>query len=237
MARRRRGFAARLLRGVALALAGWAAVTIGTVVALRWVDPPVTAFMVTDRLAHLFDDDYVFRHEWRDWGAIAKHAAVAVIAAEDQTFPAHRGFDFKQIDKALKDRERGRRVRGASTISQQVAKNLFLWRDQSWFRKGLEAGVTVLIEACWSKQRILEVYLNVAEFGRGTYGVQAASQRYFHKDAARLSRREAALLAAVLPAPSRYKVQAPSRYVQRRQDWIQRQMVALGGTSYLARLD
>ena len=237
MARRRRGFAARLLRGVALALAGWTAVTIGTVVALRWVDPPVTAFMVTDRLAHLFDDDYVFRHEWRDWGAIAKHAAVAVIAAEDQTFPAHRGFDFKQIDKALKDRERGRRVRGASTISQQVAKNLFLWRDQSWFRKGLEAGVTVLIEACWSKQRILEVYLNVAEFGRGTYGVQAASQRYFHKDAARLSRREAALLAAVLPAPSRYKVQAPSRYVQRRQDWIQRQMVALGGTSYLARLD
>ena len=237
MARRRRGFAARLLRGVALALAGWAAVTIATVVALRWVDPPVTAFMVTDRLAHLLDDDYVFRHEWRDWGAIAKHAAVAVIAAEDQKFPAHRGFDFKQIDKALKDRERGRRVRGASTISQQVAKNLFLWRDQSWFRKGLEAGVTVLIEACWSKQRILEVYLNVAEFGRGTYGVQAASQRYFHKDAARLSRREAALLAAVLPAPSRYKVQAPSRYVQRRQDWIQRQMVALGGTSYLARLD
>ena len=237
MARRRRGFAARLLRGVALALAGWAAVTIATVVALRWVDPPVTAFMVADRLAHLFDDDYEFRHEWRDWGAIAKHAAVAVIAAEDQTFPAHRGFDFKQIDKALKDRERGRRVRGASTISQQVAKNLFLWRDQSWLRKGLEAGITVLIEACWSKQRILEIYLNVAEFGRGTYGVQAASQRYFHKDAARLSRREAALLAAVLPAPSRYKVQAPSRYVQRRQDWIQRQMAALGGTSYLARLD
>ena len=237
MPRRRRGFAARLLRGVALALAGWAAVTIATVVALRWVDPPVTAFMVADRLAHLFDDDYEFRHEWRDWGAIAKHAAVAVIAAEDQKFPAHRGFDFKQIDKALKDRERGRRVRGASTISQQVAKNLFLWRDQSWLRKGLEAGITVLIEACWSKQRILEVYLNVAEFGPGTYGVQAASQRYFRKDALRLSRREAALLAAVLPAPGRYKVQAPSRYVQRRQDWIQRQMVALGGTSYLARLD
>ena len=237
MARRRRGFAARLLRGVALALAGWAAVTIATVVALRWVDPPVTAFMLADRLAHLFDDDYEFRHEWRDWGAIAKHAAVAVIAAEDQKFRAHRGFDFKQIDKALQDREKGRRVRGASTISQQVAKNLFLWRGQSWFRKGLEAGITVLIEACWSKQRILEVYLNVAEFGPGTYGVQAASQRYFHKDASLLSRREAALLAAVLPAPGRYKVQAPSRYVQRRQDWIQRQMVALGGTSYLARLD
>ena len=237
MARRQRGFAYRILRALALAFAGWTAVTFGVVVALRWVDPPFTTFMVTDRLSHLFDDEYEFRHEWRDWNGISKHAAIAVVAAEDQTFPVHHGFDFKQIDKALQDRERGRRVRGASTISQQVAKNLFLWRGQSWFRKGLEAGITVLIEACWSKQRILEVYLNVAEFGRGTYGVQAASQRYFGKDAARLSRSQAALLAAVLPAPTRFKVQAPSRYVQRRQAWIQRQMVALGGTSYLARLD
>lgn len=235
--RRRRGFATRLLRALAYALAGWAALTVGAVVALRWIDPPFTAFMVADRLSHLFDERYEFSHDWRDWSGIAKQAAVAVIAAEDQTFRSHHGFDFKQIDKALEDRERGRRVRGASTISQQVAKNLFLWRGQSWFRKGLEAGITVLIEACWSKRRILEVYLNVAEFGPGTYGVQAASQRYFRKDASRLSRREAALLAAVLPAPSRYKAQAPSRYVQRRQDWIQRQMVALGGTSYLARLD
>jgi monofunctional biosynthetic peptidoglycan transglycosylase len=237
MARRRRGCVFRLFRGLAFALAGWAALSVAAVVALRWIDPPFTAFMATDRLTHLFDDDYDFRHDWRDWNGISKHVAVAAIAAEDQTFPSHHGFDFKQIDKALHDRERGRRVRGASTISQQVAKNLFLWRSQSWFRKGLEAGITVLIEACWSKQRILEVYLNVAEFGRGTYGVQAASERYFRKDAARLSRREAALLAAVLPAPGRYQVQAPSRYVQRRRDWIQRQMVALGGTSYLARLD
>jgi monofunctional biosynthetic peptidoglycan transglycosylase len=237
MARRRRGFALRLVRGFAFALAGWAAVSVTAVVALRWIDPPFTAFMATDRVRNLLDDDYDFRHDWRDWNAISKHAAVAAIAAEDQTFPSHHGFDFKQIDKALQDRERGRRVRGASTISQQVAKNLFLWRGQSWFRKGLGAGLTVLIEACWSKQRILEVYLNVAEFGRGTYGVQAASERYLHKDAKRLSRREAALLAAVLPAPGRFRVQAPSRYVQRRRDWIQRQMVALGGTSYLARLD
>jgi monofunctional biosynthetic peptidoglycan transglycosylase len=127
-------------------------------------------------------------------------------------------------------------VRGASTISQQVAKNLFLWRGQSWFRKGLEAGITVLIEACWSKQRILEVYLNVAEFGRGTYGVQAASQRFFRKDAAKLTRSEAALLAAVLPAPTRFRADAPSRYVKKRQAWILRQMSALGGTSYLAQL-
>jgi monofunctional biosynthetic peptidoglycan transglycosylase len=237
MARRRRGLAHRILRGLALALAAWVTITVVAVVALRWVDPPFTTFIATDRIAHLFDDEYTFRHDWRDWDAISKHAAVAVIAAEDQTFPVHYGFDFKQIDKALQDRERGRRVRGASTISQQVAKNLFLWRGQSWLRKALEAGVTVLIELCWSKQRILEVYLNVAEFGRGTYGVQAASQRYFRKDAARLTRSEAALLAAVLPAPTRFKVQAPTRYVQRRQAWIQRQMAALGGTSYLARLD
>ena len=180
---------------------------------------------------------YEFRHEWRDWDQISREAALAVVAAEDQRFPQHSGFDLKQIDKALADRERGRRTRGASTISQQVAKNLFLWRGQSWFRKGLEAGITVLIEACWSKQRILEVYLNVAEFGRGTYGVQAASQRFFRKDARRITRGEAALLAAVLPAPARFKVQAPTRYVQRRQAWIQRQMAALGGTTYLARLD
>ena len=221
-----------------LAVAAWATVTMAAVVLLRWVNPPTTAFMIRDRASALFsgDDGYEFRHEWRDWGQISKQAALAVVAAEDQRFARHLGFDFKQIDRALEDRERGRRVRGASTISQQVAKNLFLWPGQSWFRKGLEAGITVLIEACWSKQRILEVYLNIAEFGRGTYGVQAASRRFFHKDAARLTRSEAALLAAVLPAPKRFKVDAPSRYVRKRQAWIQRQMSALGGTSYLAEL-
>jgi monofunctional biosynthetic peptidoglycan transglycosylase len=158
------------------------------------------------------------------------------VAAEDQRFPQHRGFDFKQIDKALADRERGRRVRGASTISQQVAKNLFLWPGQSWVRKGIEAGLTVLIELAWPKPRILEVYLNVAEFGRGTWGVQAASRRYFRKDASRLTRSEAALLAAVLPAPRKYRVDAPSKYVRHRQAWIERQMRSLGGNGYLANL-
>ena len=226
------------MRGLLLACLLWAAVTIATVAALRWVNPPASTFMLASRVKAFVarDKAYEFRHEWRDWDAISKHAAIAVIAAEDQQFPVHHGFDFKQIDKALADRERGRRVRGASTISQQVAKNLFLWQGQSWFRKGLEAGITLVIEACWSKQRILEVYLNVAEFGRGTYGVQAASLRFFRKDAARLTRHEAALLAAVLPAPTRLKVQAPSRYLQRRQSWILRQMAALGGTSYLASL-
>jgi monofunctional glycosyltransferase len=238
MAKRRRGLAGRILRGMLLAGLAWAAVTVATVVAFRWIDPPFTTFMLTDRVGALVtrEKGYDFSHDWVDWDRISKHAAIAVIASEDQQFLRHRGFDFKQIDKALADRERGRRVRGASTISQQVAKNIFLWRGQSWFRKGLEAGITVLIEACWSKQRILEVYLNIAEFGRGTYGVQAASQRFFHKDAARLTQAQAALLAAVLPAPTRFKVDAPSRYVLKRQAWIQRQMNALGGTSYLAEL-
>jgi len=220
-----------------LALAAWAAVTVLAVVALRWIDPPTTTFMLRDRIGGLFDQDYQFRHEWRDWDAISKYAAIAVIAAEDQQFPFHRGFDFKQIDKALEDRERGRRVRGASTISQQVAKNLFLWPGQSWFRKGLEAGITVLIELAWPKRRILEVYLNVAEFGPGTWGVQAASRRYFRKDASRLTSAEAALLAAVLPSPRRYRIDAPGPYVRKRQAWIQRQMTALGGPAYLRNLD
>lgn len=236
MAKRRRGLGRRILRGLLLAGAAWAALTVAVVLAFRWIDPPFTTFMVADRAKALAsrEEGYDFSHDWVDWPQISKYAAVAVIAAEDQQFPRHRGFDFKQIDKALADRERGRRVRGASTISQQVAKNIFLWRGQSWFRKGLEAGITVLIEACWSKQRILEVYLNIAEFGRGTFGVQAASRRYFGKDAAKLTRSEAALLAAVLPAPTRFKVSAPSGYVKKRQAWILRQMNALGGTSYLA---
>lgn len=239
MAKDRKVRFSRVLRWIGLALLGWAGLTIAVVVALRWVDPPFTAFMLEDRVRALVSRDpgYEFRQEWRDWEHISPNAALAVVASEDQNFPVHHGFDFEQIDKALAARERGRRVRGASTISQQVAKNLFLWPGQSWIRKGIEAGITVLIETAWSKQRILEVYLNVAEFGRGTFGVQAASRRYFHKDAARLTREEAALLAAVLPAPKRFRADAPSSYVRRRQAWIERQMAGLGGTSYIQGLD
>jgi monofunctional biosynthetic peptidoglycan transglycosylase len=236
--RRRKGLLARSLRAVALAFIAWLAVTIGAVVAFRWIDPPTTAFMLRDRVNGFASREpgYRFHHEWRDWSEISPHAALAVIAAEDQLFPRHYGFDFKQIDQALQDRERERRVRGASTITQQVAKNLFLWSGQSWFRKGLEAGVTVLIELAWSKRRILEVYLNVAEFGRGTWGVQAAAQRYFRKDADRLNRSEAALLAAVLPNPLRYRVDAPSSHVRKRQRWIEAQMRRLG-LNYVAALE
>jgi monofunctional biosynthetic peptidoglycan transglycosylase len=239
MAKRRKRPFGRLWRALVLAVLAWAAITVASVIAMRWIDPPTTAFMVRDRAIALFSAEkgYEFRHEWRDWDQISRYAALAIVAAEDQRFLQHNGFDFKQIDKALADRERGRRVRGASTISQQVAKNLFLWPGQSWFRKGLEAGITVLIELAWPKQRILEVHLNVAEFGRGTWGIQAASRRYFRKDASRLTRAEAALLAAVLPSPRRFRADAPSAYVRKRQAWIERQMVALGGKGYIAGLE
>jgi len=195
--------------------------------------------MLRDRIAAKVEDapGYVFQTQWRDWDEISIDAALAVVAAEDQRFPFHHGFDFQQIDKALSDRRRGKGSRGASTISQQVAKNLFLWPGQSWLRKGLEALLTVAIEATWPKRRILEVYLNIAEFGLGTFGVEAASQRFYRKSATQLSRAEAALLAAVLPAPKQFRVGAASPYVRERQAWIQRQMAALGGPAYLAGLD
>jgi monofunctional biosynthetic peptidoglycan transglycosylase len=239
MAKARRNRLTGALRLAGLVLAGWAVVTVTAVVALRWIDPPFTAFMVENRVAALVarPKGYEFAYQWRDFDRISRYAPLAVVAAEDQNFPRHHGFDFKQIDRALADRERGRRTRGASTISQQVAKNLFLWPGQSWFRKGIEAGITVLIETAWTKERILEMYLNVAEFGPGTFGVQAASRRYFHKDASRLTPAEAALLAAVLPSPRRFHVQAPSNYVRRRQAWIEVQMASLGGPDYVRGLD
>lgn len=213
--------------------------SIGMVLVLRWVDPPTSAFMIRDRLvaSGSHDGNYVLRHRWVDWAAISAQAKIAVMAAEDQKFPEHDGFDFKSINKALEERESGRRVRGASTISQQVAKNLFLWPGQSWLRKGLEAYFTLLIEVLWPKQRILEVYLNVAEFGKGVFGVGAASDAYFRKSAAKLDAYDAALLAAVLPNPKRMRVNAPSRYVKSRQAWIVAQMRRLGGVELLKKLE
>jgi monofunctional glycosyltransferase len=158
---------------------------------------------------------------------------IAMVAAEDQKFPQHHGFDLQAIEQALDERERGTRRRGASTISQQVAKNLFLWQEQSWVRKGVEAWFTVLIETLWPKRRILEVYANVAELGDRTYGVEAAAQRYFRKPAVQLTRYEAALLAAALPAPRRYRVSPASPYVATRARWIDRQVGQLGGPTYL----
>jgi monofunctional glycosyltransferase len=205
--------------------------TILPVILLRWVDPPTSAFMLREQLMR------PVQHRWVDWPQISPHVKVAVIASEDQKFPEHHGFDLDSINEALEERERGRRVRGASTISQQVAKNLFLWPGQSWVRKGFEVYFTVLIETLWPKRRILEIYLNVAEFGSGVFGVGAASEVYFGKRAARLSASDAALLAAVLPNPKRLRVAAPSRYVRSRQDWILGQMRGIGGVGLLNQID
>ncbi len=233
MARARRGLLVRCVRFVLWAIFAWVALSAALVLALRWIDPPTSAFMLRERAT----TNARIQHRWVDAREISPYAKVAVIAAEDQRFPDHWGFDLDAINDALADIERGRRVRGASTISQQVAKNLFLWPGQSWLRKGLEAYFTALIEVLWPKPRILEVYLNIAEFGRGIYGVGAASEAFFHKPPARLTAPEAALLAAVLPSPKRMRVDAPSPYVRSRQAWIQDQMRALGGPSLLQRLE
>ena len=212
------------------------AVSAGPVLCARVVDPPTTAYILQCRLGALADGEWLsVERSWVDLGAIAPAAALAVVASEDQKFPTHRGFDLAAIEDALADHGRGRRLRGASTLSQQVAKNLFLWHGRSFVRKALEAWYTVWIELLWPKRRILEVYLNVAELGPGVFGVEAASRRYFGKPAAALDRVEAALLAAVLPNPIRYRADAPSPWVRKRTAQILGQMDRLG-PGYLARL-
>ena len=206
---------------------------------LRFVDPPFSAFMAARQFEAWGEGDMGFRvaYDWRDMAAISPNLPVAMVAAEDQNFGTHRGFDFKAIEKARVNNAKGRKVRGASTVSQQVAKNLFLWQGGGYFRKGIEAWYTLLIELMWPKTRILEVYANVAEFGDGVYGAQAAARNYWRKDANRLSLAEAARLAAVLPAPRRYSVARPGPFVQRRAQWIQRQVRQIGGPAYLQTLD
>jgi monofunctional biosynthetic peptidoglycan transglycosylase len=210
-------------------------VTALPVLALRWWNPFSSAFMLhaSMKAAAAHDAAYQTHYRWVDLERISPHVALAVIASEDQQFPFHAGFDLKSIREAVRENAHRKRPRGASTITQQVAKNLFLWNGASYVRKGMEAWLTVLIEAMWPKERILEVYLNIAEFGRGVYGVEAASRRYYHKPAAKLTQAEAATLAAVLPNPLRMHADRPSAYVASRRDWILGQMRGLGGPAYL----
>ncbi|NDL63562.1 monofunctional biosynthetic peptidoglycan transglycosylase [Acerihabitans arboris] len=220
-----------LLAGCAALLGVW----LLSVVVFAFLPVPFSAVMTERQLgAWLHGDfDYVAHSDWVGMSDISPNMALAVIAAEDQKFPQHWGFDIDAIQAAAAHNERSQRMRGASTISQQTAKNLLLWNGRSWARKGLEAGITLAMEGIWTKRRILTVYLNIAEFGEGTFGVEAAAQRYFRKPASRLSASEAALLAAVLPNPLRFRADAPSRYVQMRQQWIMRQMRQMGGEDYL----
>jgi monofunctional biosynthetic peptidoglycan transglycosylase len=225
----------RLLLRVILALAVfWG----GGILLFSFMPVPFSAVMVERQLGAWLTGNfsYVAHSDWVSMDDISPWAALAVIAAEDQRFPDHWGLDFGAIEKALSHNERHEnRIRGASTISQQTVKNLLLWDGKSWIRKGLEAGLTLTTEVVWTKRRILTVYLNIAEFGEGVFGVEEASQRYFRKPASKLTMSEAALLAAVLPNPVRFRADAPSGYVRSRQAWILRQMRQLGGEAFLER--
>ena len=190
------------------------------IILLKWVNPPITITQFVSWIAgHGLKRDYVSR------SAISYNAKLAVIASEDQLFPDHSGFDWKNIKKAMEyNKRKPGRTHGASTISQQVAKNVFLWQGKSFIRKGLEAYFTFMIELIWGKKRILEVYLNVIEMGDGIFGVEMSAQKYFNKHAKYLTRQEAALIAACLPNPKRFKVRSPSSYVAGRSGWIVQQM-------------
>src|SRR5689334_20216128 len=189
------------------------------IILLKWIDPPITLTQFISWISgHGLKRDYVSRNK------ISAAAKLAVIASEDQLFPDHNGFDFKSIEKAMKHNQKSKSLHGASTISQQTAKNVFLWQGRSWIRKGLEVYFTFMIEKIWGKRRILEVYMNVTEMGDGVFGIQAAAKKYFNKSAAQLTRQESSLIAASLPNPKRFTVKPLSRYVLIRSGWIQRQM-------------
>jgi monofunctional biosynthetic peptidoglycan transglycosylase len=190
------------------------------IIVLRFVGPPITITQITGLI-----NGQGFRRTHLSINSISKEAKLAVIASEDQLFPDHNGFDFRSIQKALSyNKRKPGRVRGASTISQQVAKNVFLWQGRSWVRKGLEVYFTFMIELIWGKKRILEVYLNEAEMGKGIYGIEAASRKYFKKSAAKLTRSEAAMIAACLPNPVRFTVKPMSGFVAKKYPWVMRQM-------------
>jgi monofunctional glycosyltransferase len=214
-------------------VAGLFLVLLISIISLRWIDPPFTAFTFREDWQNLGAERYNLRDLWVPREELPHHLKWAVIASEDQNFHNHRGFDFESIQEAIDERREGVRHRGASTISQQVAKNLFLWPGTSYLRKAIEAGITIVIEIFWSKDRILEIYLNIAEFGPGVFGVGKAADQYFRVPPADLKPDMSARLAAVLSSPKRMRVEPPSPYTQVRSEWILRQMTHLTGISYL----
>jgi len=235
MSRRNNSVSARIKSGLLRLVLGVLGLWLTGIIAFAFLPVPFSAVMVERQLGAWFSGNwsYVAHSDWVGMDEISPWMALAVIASEDQKFPTHWGFDVAAIQSVLDSEGEKAGMRGASTLSQQTAKNVFLWDGRSWIRKGLEAGLTVGIETVWTKRRILTVYLNVAEMGKGVFGVEEASQRYFHKPASRLSMSEAALLAAVLPNPIRFRADAPSAYVRQRQQWILRQMRQLGGEGFL----
>ena len=218
MVKRFFGFIFRLLAGLIL-------FSILMVIIYGWVPVPYTPLMA---IRYIENPDEGIRHQWVPIEEISNNLKIAVIASEDQNFPNHRCFDVKAIEKAMDENKAGKRTRGASSISQQTAKNVFLWPHRSWVRKGFEVYFTFLIETFWSKERILEVYLNSIEMGKGIYGAEAASLAWFNKPAKNLSPYEAAAIAAILPNPRVYRANPASNYIQGRKSWIVRQMQNMG---------
>ena len=229
----KRSFIRKSLRLLALAFGAVVALVFLTVLLFRFVNPPTSAFMLAYQLGTAPEP---LRQEWVLMAEISPWMPLAVVASEDQRFPYHAGVDFEAIRKAVSEYKAGEGLRGASTITQQTAKNLFLWNGRSFVRKALEAVLALGIDGLWPKERVLEVYLNIAEFGPGIYGVEAASEIYFGKPARQLSQTQAARLAAVLPNPKVLSVTAPTAYVQERVVWIQQQMNQLSGLKYLEQL-
>ncbi|GAB6388571.1 monofunctional biosynthetic peptidoglycan transglycosylase [Stutzerimonas marianensis] len=223
-----------LMRRLTKLLLWLIALSVLLVLVFRWVPPPFTALMVERKIESWVQDDSIdLQRTWRPWKELPDHLKMAVIAAEDQKFASHWGFDLEAIRAAFAHNERGGSLRGASTLSQQVAKNLFLWSGRSWVRKGLEVWFTGLIELLWPKQRILEVYLNSVEWGSGVFGAEAAARHHFGVGAPYLSVQQASQLAAVLPNPRAWSAGRPGPHVRNRAAWIRRQISQLGGSHYL----
>jgi monofunctional biosynthetic peptidoglycan transglycosylase len=225
-----------VIRYFLLLMLGFILVSLLVVVPFRWLTPPVSMVMM-ERWLYSDNEDFKLKQTWLSWNEIPKQAALAVVTAEDQLFPLHQGFDVDSIIKSLRDSDNGGQLRGASTISQQVARNVYLWTGRSWIRKGLEAWFTLLIELTWGKQRILEVYLNIAEWGEGVFGLEAASRYHFGKSATQLSPRQSALLASCLPSPLRYDPAKPSSQIRARAVWNLKQQKRLGGVQWLKQMD
>lgn len=224
----------KLSRTLVFTLLTCMALSIILVLLLRWVNLPFSALMIERQIeAKLAGQSYTAERIWQPWHTLPDHLKMAVIAAEDQQFSSHYGFDIAAIRAALSYNQKGSSIRGASTLSQQVAKNTFLWSSRSWPRKILEAWFTAWIELLWSKERILEVYLNSAEWGPGVFGAQAAAQYHFNTGAAYLSNQQAYLLAAILPSPLKRSASQPSAATEQRARWIRRQVQQLGGSNYL----
>ncbi|SMO34554.1 monofunctional biosynthetic peptidoglycan transglycosylase [Fodinibius sediminis] len=239
MAKRFQRYRSKILRWTGR-IAGTLVVTsLLAVLLLRWIPPISSSFMIQRALSAWWngEENFDLHYSWTDWEGISPHLKIAAVTSEDQSFASHWGIDWSSVQKALDEYNRGGDLRGASTITQQTAKNLFLWSDQTYLRKGIEAYFALVIELFWSKKRILEVYLNIAEFGDGIYGVQAAAEHYFNTTPGNLSRSQSALMVTALPSPRRYNLAQPSGYMLQRRDWVLRYMDLLGNAHYLEKLD